>query len=431
MTLDAVRTQARRYAGMDDTTLLTNAQLNTLIGDAVTKFSNDVGGFAMDVLPEIAATFDTGTNYAIRVTIVGGANAMVATDVLITGTARDDTTGTIVASDFETTLQAAVGSSITVAWAAFAFTVDTLDATSITYEAPTTVTYVDARELLGLTGTPTLTDFSHTGAFPQDCTVRYTLPTDLIAVERVEWDSNELVAVPRAHAQSPESSGTPHWYNIRGRTLHFIPSPSTQKLCEVWYRGVPADIVFSGYQEVGLSGKADNTLSGLSATTQYYYKIAINGAAVTEYDITTATDVTLSAVIALMNTENSGATWSIVGGDLRCTSDGMTGISSIALSAGTTGTNLFATLTGWSAFDTAVAGDTDAPDEIPANYHEALAFFASYLALLEQRDDKLAGLRRAEYRQVMLSFRLERHLRDTEINRRDGSIRGLRYTVTI
>jgi len=431
MTLDAVRTQARRYAGMDDTSLLTDARLNSLLQDAVTEFANDVGGFSMDVHPAIAATFDTETFYAIRITVVGGTGAMVATDVLITSTARDDTTGTIVAADFQTTLQAAVGTSMTVVWDDFAFTVDTLDATSITYGAPSDENYADARTLLGLTGTPTLTDYSHEGTFPTDCTLRYTLPTDMIAVQRVEWDGNELVALSQEHAQSPEATGTPFWYYIRGRTLYFVPAPSRQEMSEVWYRGVPADIVFSGYQECGLTGKSGVFLTGLSATTKYYFKAAVDGAAVVEYDITTAADLTFAAVIILLNAALTTVTFSLVDGDLRCTSNAITGISSIALTVGSTGTDLLDTLTGWTAQETAVLGDTDVPEEIPANYHKALPFLTSYLALLEQRDDKLGGLRRAEYMKSMRAFRLERHLRNTEIDRHDGTTHGLRYTVTI
>ena len=116
-----------------------------------------------------------------------------------------------------------------------------------------------------------------------------------------------------------------------------------------------------GFQEVGLSGKTDTTATGLSTTTQYYFKIDIDTAGVAEFDITTGSDVTYAAVIALMNTAlvAEDAYFHLVGGDLRCT--GTTGGSSgtIALSAGTTGTDLFATLTGWSAFDEAVAGTTD------------------------------------------------------------------------
>jgi len=108
-----------------------------------------------------------------------------------------------------------------------------------------------------------------------------------------------------------------------------------------------------GYQELGMTGKAAATASGLSTTTQYYVTVAINGGTATEYDITTAADVTLGAVIALLNAAISGVTFEIINGDVRCTSDTKMAGSAIALTAGTTGTDLLATLTDCSV-ETAV-----------------------------------------------------------------------------
>jgi hypothetical protein len=118
----------------------------------------------------------------------------------------------------------------------------------------------------------------------------------------------------------------------------------------------PDTAVGSGYQECGLSGKVDATETGLSATTQYYLKLDLDGAGVVEYDITTGggvDDTKFAAVIVLLNAETTGATWSLSGGDLRCTSDDLTSDASISLSAGTTGTDFFATLTGFVAVETA------------------------------------------------------------------------------
>ena len=427
MTLEMIRAQARRYSRMEDTSLLTDAQLNERLQEAVTTFANDVSGFALTKNPAISAKFNTETFYAIRVTIVGGANALLATDVLITSTARSQTTGTIVAADFQTTLRAAVGSSLTVTWDDFKFTVDTLDATSITYASPSDVNYADARELLGITGSPGLSDFSHDGAFPEDCTLRYTLPTDMISIQRVEWDGLELVPLPREHVQSPESFGTPYWYHIRDRDLYFIPVPSRQEMCEVWYRGFPADIIFAGYQEAGLSGISDESNTGLAAQG-WKYKVAINGSDATEFDITTTSTDTYAALITLMNAQNTGATWTLVDGDLRLTSDAVTGVSSIAVTAGSS-VDLLAGLS--ITMETAVTGDTTPPSEIPMNYHKALPFLVAYLLLLEQMDDKLAGLRRAEYVKTMRLFRLSRLTRDTETDRNDGLRNRLGYTVTM
>lgn len=140
-----------------------------------------------------------------------------------------------------------------------------------------------------------------------------------------------------------------------------------------------------GYQEVGLSGKTDTTDTGLTAEAQYYFKIDIDGAGVVEYDITlgagTANEL-YAPVLALMNTAlvAAGAYMHLVNGDLRCTSETNGATSSIALSAGTTGTDLFATLTGWSAFDEAVVGSTEPEYYIFKLYEDAdSGFFCKVL----------------------------------------------------
>ena len=118
------------------------------------------------------------------------------------------------------------------------------------------------------------------------------------------------------------------------------------------------DLIENGYQECGLSSKTLTTATGLATTTQYYFKINVDGAGIVEEEFTTGADVTYAAVIILINaTIAAGAKAGLSGpGDLRFTSD-LSGVgSSIALSAGTTGTDLFATLTSFSAFDTAIAG---------------------------------------------------------------------------
>lgn len=121
-----------------------------------------------------------------------------------------------------------------------------------------------------------------------------------------------------------------------------------------------------GYQECGLTGKTGGTATGLATTTQYWFKVNCDGHGVVEKSITTAADVTYTAVIALMNAQMTGllagVVWALNGGDLRCTSPTWGQAGSIALADGTSGTNLFVTLTGFTAFDTAVAGLGPAED---------------------------------------------------------------------
>jgi hypothetical protein len=383
--------------------------------DALDEFATDVGGFPTESYLSIAAKFDTKTNFAIRVTITGGTNALAATDVALTTTARTGTTGTIVASDFQATLRTAIGggANATVTWTNFKFTVDTIDGTAITFAAPTTVTNVDARNLLGLSGTTTEAAADVDGVFPVDCTMESTLPTDAIKVEHVEWNQNELSPLPRGYLVSPQASGTPRYYNMRGREIRLRPSPTKQELFHIEYKGSPDEIVFQGYQECGLSGASDESETGLAAVA-YYYKIAINDSAITEYTITATADGTFSAIITLMNAQNTGATWSLVDGDLRCTSDAVAGVSSISLSAGTTGADLFATLTGWTAFDTAVDSDKSLPTEIPAIYQQYIPRLVAS-KLLDETHEKMANYNYGKYLQGVNKYKADYAARDTEI----------------
>jgi hypothetical protein len=112
---------------------------------------------------------------------------------------------------------------------------------------------------------------------------------------------------------------------------------------------------YVGYQECGLSGKETENLTGLLASSQYYFKVAPDGGAAVEYDITTTTNLSFTSIIALLNTATTGvATWSLTGGDLRCTSDQTTVGAKILLTAGTTGDDLFAQLTDFSAVETEI-----------------------------------------------------------------------------
>lgn len=251
MTLAALRSQARRYARID-TTAADDDQLNLLIQDAVDKFARDVGGFPMDENLVVAAAFDTETNFAFNVTIVESGSTTVDTDVVITATAREDATGTTVASDLQTAIRAMTGAvgTETVVWADFYFTIDwkqgnTATGDSITIAAPEGDTYVDATEILGIATGVTTGATSITGGFPQDCTQYVTLPSDLIHMLRVEWDYHELTPVGLEFIQSPEAQGDPSVYAVHGRRIYFAPSPDHQERLEAWYKGVPTAIDFA------------------------------------------------------------------------------------------------------------------------------------------------------------------------------------------
>lgn len=422
MTLARIRDQARRLSRINSTWTsgdgtVTDAHVNDLIQQAIYDFSIDVDGLPMQDFIALDADFTTRTTMGIHVTVTdSGGTDLVDEDVTITATDRDEVAGSTVASDLQTAIRAATGAlgTETVVWASFYFTIDFKQGATFTITAPTSVTLSDASEKLGLVGFSTASTVI-TGTFPEDCTLSADLPSDVITMDRVEWDGWEVVNLPIEHFQSPEAQGRPWAYYVRGRELFLTPTPTSQGNLHVWYRGTPTDVVFAGYQECGLSSISDEKSTGLSTSTQYYYKVTINGQQ-TEYNITTASDVTYSAVIALMNAQNTGATFSIVGGDLRCTSDAIDGVSTIALAAGTSGTDLFATLTGFSAFETAVAGDINPPTEIPAAYHQAIVWKTAKYLSDETTEYNNALYAEAQYKMIKNSYLVHRSNMNTEIN---------------
>lgn len=138
-----------------------------------------------------------------------------------------------------------------------------------------------------------------------------------------------------------------------GVRLRIKKSSDFDGVLNIWVDGVGTQ----GYQECGLSGKTGGTATGLATTHDYYFKVNIDGTGIVEKHITTASDVTYTAVMALMNAQMGGAgTWALASGDLRLTSTSYSAVSTVSLSAGTTGDDLFAALTGFTSFDTAVPG---------------------------------------------------------------------------
>ena len=120
---------------------------------------------------------------------------------------------------------------------------------------------------------------------------------------------------------------------------------------------VPGSVCFkfytSGYQEVGLSGITPNTNTGLSASTTYYFKIAVDGG--TAYEVAFVTDSSntnfggkngvLSKIQDILDTQyytegnlfEKKVTVGLLNGDIRFTSGSHLSTSAIALTAGTSG----------------------------------------------------------------------------------------------
>ena len=114
-----------------------------------------------------------------------------------------------------------------------------------------------------------------------------------------------------------------------------------------------AKVYNAGYQEVGLSGITPSTHSGLTASTTYYFKIAVDGGSA--YEVAFTTDASnlnfggnngvISKIQAILdqqyytegNLYEKGISVGIINGDIRFTSHNRTRNSAIALTAGTSG----------------------------------------------------------------------------------------------
>ena len=108
------------------------------------------------------------------------------------------------------------------------------------------------------------------------------------------------------------------------------------------------------YQEVGLSGISANTNSGLSASTAYYFKIAVDGGSAYEVVFTTdSSNVNFGGKNGIIqkiqeildaqyytegNLFEKSVSVGIVNGDIRFTSGSRLSTSAVALTAGTSGT---------------------------------------------------------------------------------------------
>jgi len=271
--------------------------------------------------------------------------------------------------------------------------------------------------LFGVSGTTTEAGADVTGSMPEDCTLEADLPSDYLELlEAPAWDEIPLTNHSFSEYGYPQVFGTPTGYAVSEKKMRFYPAPDKQGRLRIRYKYWPTKFVtVQGYQECGLTAKTLITATGLAVSTQYYFKVRVDTGALTEYSITTASDVTFSAIIALLNAALTTVTWSIVGGDLRCTSNTMTSLSAIGLAAGTTGTNFFATLTGWTAFDAAVTNQMG--DEIPYDeeWESAIIYYTAYQMAKGNFETEEMQKNLLDYQRQVQKYKLLTENSDTQI----------------
>lgn len=418
MTLGQAISKSRRLARVDVTGKL-DSEIMDCVNESMKAFAKRTRHLIKSAYLDIVPRFDVNENMAINLTITGGTNAIAATDIVITAADALGISGTTLASYLQAQIRAAIGggANLTVSWSttAWLFTIDSVDGTEITVSDPSAIIYSDATGLIGISGTKTASSFQ--GNFPTDCTVISDLPSDFVGLKTSpEWDGDELYESPANIFTSPEVFGEPTRYYVMGDTMKLYPSPNRQGKLHIIYKYFPTEFErVSGYQECGLTGKTNTTSTGLSASTQYYFKLSLNGAPVVEYDITTGTDTSYYSVIALMNAEISGAVFSIVNGDLRCTSSLEGENSSVSLSSGTTGTDLFATLTDFDALETALLPEYTTDIPIDDDYCIAIVFHTAAQLLEESFETKLSDRNYAQFELKCSEYNVERGNQNTSI----------------
>lgn len=244
MTRNEIVTYGRLF-GRVTTLGVTDAEAYDLVNQCIKDFSEDVRGIVKEEGLQIEALFWPETAMAINIAIVGGTNVQAAADVAITAADADAQTGTEMAALLQTAIRTLGGiSTATVAWANFAFTVDSQDGTDITIAAPSaTTTYEDATKML-FGGTGSSGAQTYVGAFPEECTKRIALPANFRDLRSIEWDKDPLEERPLRYVQAQESSGTPYYYALGGDDdyLWLDRSPTTRKTLWLEYKATPADL---------------------------------------------------------------------------------------------------------------------------------------------------------------------------------------------
>ena len=401
MTVEKSIELARRFS-RTTTSAITDVQTLDLLNEALDAFGKDAWGLIKEAYIYIEPRFNLSTTMAFKLTITGGTNALVATDIAVTDVSTNGMTGAQVATELQAQIRAAGPTTLTVTWSTslWKFTISAIDSTAIAIADPEPI-YASALANLGYgedSGTTSLVS-----GVPEDCTVEADLPDDfLLLTTNPEWDKNEVCPAPVKWFESPQTSGTPQFFYIEKRKIRLTPPPIEQKLFHIRYRYTPAHITtLQGYQECGLTGKRGNTAPGLAAQA-YKFKITVDGGTQEEITFTQGATLTFTAMIALINaallasTYSSAATCSLVAGDLRFTSATTTSVSAISLAAGSSA-NLFAALMGFTALETAVA--SQAGDELDVEDEDVMAipYYIAHLMAHGNFETEVSTANRQKY----------------------------------
>ena len=252
MTFGTQITYAKRRARVSSNSLTittTDDVVRQYLNDGVTEFARRTGGVPKEEYLTVRPKFDLRTNFAIRLTVTGGVNALAATDIPLCTASHVDVSGGTIASAINAQISNVAAISASLSWASTSWLFTLRDnasaATNIEIGEPVTKTYINAGyHIFGKVGTVAITYFE--GNLPLDCTLETSLPSDFLQIEYVEWDDVKVRAAPFDIFLSPHANGTPRYYAIKNRQIRLYPCPVQQYKFLIRYKAMPADYATAG-----------------------------------------------------------------------------------------------------------------------------------------------------------------------------------------
>lgn len=240
-------------------TASTDGSGNAYSGDITRQYVNiGVREFAQEAklskqdFVTVTPKFWVQADWYAQLTIVGGNNALAATNVALASEDLASTSGSTLASHIASNINAMIGAgSIAVGWddRTWRFSIcdnTVVSITAVTIAAPSTDYHIDGTEkVFGKTGTDSTSTW--VSSFPEDCTLESDLPSDFLEMEHVDYDGHPLREAPFDMFMAPESYSTwPDYYAIRGNKIYIAPVPSDRRILKVRYKYMPTDTTITG-----------------------------------------------------------------------------------------------------------------------------------------------------------------------------------------
>lgn len=237
MTLEDMVTQARKFSRTTESSHSTDVVIG-LINEAQKQFCMEGAGMWTENYLTLSPMFDVKSNFYFKVTL---ATASASFPINASASSFLDITGASVAAFMASSLQGTwAAASATWSSASWVFTLTVPGEASIQIGSPAGITYIDSTEMF-FGGGNRQADSAWVSSFPEDCTVRASLPAGYYAMEHVEWDKTPLTPAPFDIFMSPEWAGDPEWYAIKNKNIWLYPVPDEQKLLHIYYRSLPTD----------------------------------------------------------------------------------------------------------------------------------------------------------------------------------------------